>query len=247
MITIIEKSYQDLNEQGQQAWTVDGKFYTSPELVLDTFQNLIEEAPYFLIWDFMDVPDDFDKTQHPGDIIFPQQLKQYLPKKSFMSFGERVKSLYFTNKAYNKAVIRVEYVFHRDEAKLKLLKIVQTIAWKLSDGTWSPAVKVMEIPVTDPNEQSRELKRRRGNIIDQLKGLAVSMDIGDYVLQLFERFLLEESLYVQAGSQALYKAIRDDEDLDWLNANLPNGFPARATLLSYLSIGLAKGIPSDED
>ena len=233
---ITEQSYLNLLVEDQQVWVVEGKYYTNEDLIEEEHKSLIEKVPYYLIYDYIDDA-GLSNTDWPGRIIFPDQLDRYLPKKSFIAFGERVKTLYFTDETYTKSIIKVEYTFNRD-AEGYLKDKIRTIFWKKSDETWCPKKKVLNIPVSSETEKQREIKIRRRNIIDGLKGLAGEMNITDRILELFALYQSEEALYVESGNNALYNAIQNDVVTTWLDSPLPNGLIARIALLLHLQHGI---------
>lgn len=192
----------------------------------------------YLIYDFIH---DYqgDRTASPRHIIFPEQLDIYPPKRSYIAKGERTKTIYFSDDTYSTSIIKVEYVFNRDEKGLLLSK-TRTISWKLDNGHWAAETKPYTIPVSSETERLQEIKIRRENIIDGLKGLAAEMGITDYILELFKAYQLECDLYKNSGSALLYKAIKEETNIPWLDARLPNGKVARAALLLHLEVGVTE-------
>jgi hypothetical protein len=196
------------------------------------------DTPYYLVYDFIEGGYE-SETDWPGRIIFPEQLDTYLPKKTTITFGERVQTIYYSDETYSTEIIKVDYVFTRDELGYLLYK-TRTISWKKTDGNWCPKTKVCKIPVASETEKLREIKTRRENIIDGLKGLAAEMSLTERILELFSRYQLETDLYIQTGSRSLYESIENDTTTLWLNGLLPNGFNAREALLLHLAIGIVE-------
>ena len=185
-------------------------------------------------------------SQHPGYIIFPDSLNRNLPKKPTIHLGERRKSVYydrFENGEYIDPIIKVEYSFKREDQGLVYEKL-RTICWQLENDKWSSDVQTDVIPVVSEGEKLREIKRRRANIIDELKGLAKKFTTSDIpleakILEIFEENQLLINSYIDAGSAKFRDAIGSSKE-DWLDTIIPaTGNKSRDVLVQYLSIGLA--------
>lgn len=183
---------------------------------------------------------------HPGDIIFPEQLNRDLPKQTIIELGERRQSIYYDryrDGEYLDPIIKVDYVFNRDERGFVFEK-VRTISWCLEDGTWSQQTQKDFIPVVSQAEQITELKRRRENIINELKGLAkkystTQLPLEAKILEVFEANQVLINSYIDAGSPKFRDAISISTE-PWLDeVVVATGNTSRDILLSYLSIGLA--------
>ena len=226
-------SLDEFNPETQEFSLVDGV----PTIVTKASEPFTEALPY-LIYDFLQDYSGSD-TDWPGSIIFPEQLDTHLPKRTTIAFGERIQTVYYSDDTYSTEVIKVDYVFTRDELGYLLYK-TRTISWKKTDGNWCPRTKVCKIPVSSDTERLREIKTRRENIIDGLKGLAAEMGITERILELFSLYQLQTDLYIQTGSKALYESILNDTTTVWLDGTLPNGFNAREALLLHLNIGIVE-------
>lgn len=234
---ITQTSHDNLIAAGYAAWQEsDNHYYVVEDLIPSTDRNLINPLLPYKIYDYVNHKEG-DETEWPGAIIFPEQLNIHLPKKSLIQFGERINSTYYRDQSYTDPVIKVDYVFHRDIDGYLLYK-ERIISWQKTDNSWCPNTKQLVIPVSSEIEREREIKQRRNNIIDGLKGLAAEMGITNYMLELFSTYQLEENLYVESGSDALYRAIENDTTTPWLNSILPNTFQARFALLLHLQHGI---------
>ena len=183
---------------------------------------------------------------HPGDIIFPEQLNKNLPKQPIIYLGERRKSIYYDryeNKEYFDPIIKIAYAFKRDEQGLVYEKI-KTIAWCLENNKWSTQIQQDSIPVISEAEKLQEIKRRRENIINELKGLAKNFSTAELpleakILQVFEENQILINSYIDAGSPKFRNALAESTE-SWLDVVIPaTGNKSRDVLVQYLSIGLA--------
>lgn len=183
---------------------------------------------------------------HPGHIIFPDQLNKNLPKKSEIILGERRRSVYYDrveDGKYIEPIIKIAYAFKRDESGLVYEK-VRTIAWILESGKWSNELQTDIIPIISDAEKLTEIKRRRYNVVTELKGLAKKYSTPEFnlegkTLEIFENYQLFVNSYIDAGSAKLRDAIAED-NADWLDVTNPatNNTP-REIFNQYFSIGLA--------
>lgn len=186
-------------------------------------------------------------STHPGHIIFPDQLNTNLPKKSDIIYGERRRSVYYDrveDKQYIEPIIKIDYAFKRDEMGL-VYKKLRTISWMLESDKWSTEVQTDVIPVISEASKLLEIKRRRYNVVTELKGLAKKYSTEQFnlegkTLEIFEEFQLYVNSYIDAGSAKLRNAIAQ-YDADWLDAvNPETGNKPRDIFLKYFSIGLSK-------
>lgn len=183
---------------------------------------------------------------HPGHIIFPDQLNKNLPKEPTIYLGERRKSTYydrFENGEYVDPIIKIAYAFKRDDKGFVYEK-VKTIVWCLKDDNWSSQTQIDFIPVVSESEKIIEIKRRRTNIINELKGLAkkfdtVELPLESRILTVMEENQLLVNSYIDAGSAKFRDAIAQS-NADWLDeVVVATGNKPRDIFLTYLSIGLA--------
>lgn len=185
------------------------------------------------------------RSLHPGHIIFPEALNRNLPKKSEIILGERRRSVYcdrVENGEYIEPIIKIAYAFKRDEMGLVYEK-VRTIAWMLESDKWSRDVQSDIIPIISDAEKLTEIKRRRYNVVTELKGLAKQYSTPEFnlegkTLEIFENYQLEVNSYIDAGSAKLRDAIASD-NAGWLDIKNPatNNTP-REVFYKYFSIGV---------
>ena len=144
---------------------------------------------------------------HPGSIIFPEQLNKNLPKEPNIYLGERRQTIYYDryeDGQYQDPIIKIAYAFKRDDTGLVFEKI-KTIVWCLESGKWSSQTQQDSIPVVSESVKLQEIKRRRSNIIDELKGLAKKFSTAEIpleakILEVFEENQLLINSYIDAGS-----------------------------------------------
>lgn len=184
---------------------------------------------------------------HPGHIIFPQQLNTNLPKKVDLRRGERRRSTYYdrvVDNRYIEPIVKIDYAFHRDEFGLVHQKL-QTISWMLENEKWSSSVQTDRIPVVSEAEKLLEIKRRRLNIVTELKSLGKKystpeFDLSGKTLEIFEEFQLLINSYVDAGSTKLRNAFLTNK-AEWLDeVNPVTGNKPRDIFVAYFSIGVQK-------
>lgn len=192
---------------------------------------------YYRLWEF--VANATDYHAWPGDVPF--DILGLFPKY-FVGMGFRTKTIHYANRNATDPIVKLEYEFILDEGKQSLNESPLKISFMMSDGKWGDRTKPILRTYDTELEKGKELKARRSNIIDELKGLAAKMGIAPVILELIKKFQLQVDRYVESGSADLYKAIRDDTSLPWLARNLPNGAPARAALLRYLVVGLMENV-----
>ena len=201
---------------------------------------------YFKIYRYrepFELPQSLDI--HPGSIIFPEQLNKNLPKEPTIYLGERRQTIYYDryeDEQYKDPIIKIAYAFKRDDAGLVYEKI-RTIVWCLESGKWSSQTQQDSIPVVSEALKLQEIKRRRSNIIDELKGLAKKFSTAEIpleakILAVFEENQLLINSYIDAGSAKFRNAIASSSE-SWLDAVVPaTGNKSRDIIVSYLSIGL---------
>lgn len=184
-------------------------------------------------------------TLSPKNIIFPQQLDRNLPKKPpKIVYGERVQSVYcdrYEGGEFHEPIIKVDYQFFRDESGFVQQK-QRTISWMLESGEWSSNTKADLIPIAGELAQLAEIKRRRSNIVDELKSLAKKysteqIPLTDKIREVFEANQVLINSYIDAGSPQFRDAIASSKE-SWLDVVVPaTGNSSREVLLDYLLIG----------
>ena len=189
--------------------------------------------PHYQINEY--ISQNTDLYEWPGD--FPFDILGF-QTKSFVALGLRRKTLYYSDVEMTDAIVKVEYEFVLDEGKSSMNRSPCTISFRMSDGSWSVKTKNILRTYNTSLEKQRELEARRNNIVDQLKGLAEQMGLLAQMTKLFEDYGAECFQYLKSGSSKLREAIQNDTKTPWLDANLPNGKPARAAITEYLSVGL---------
>lgn len=195
---------------------------------------------YFKIYRYV-APEHHPRSlcTHPGSIIFPEQLTRELPKKQDLVLGERRRSIYcdrFVEGEYLEPIVKIDYAFKRDESGLAYEKL-RTISWMLESDNWSTEVQTDIIPLSE-QQQLIEIKRRRYNIVTELRGLAKKFGLEDKALQIFEKYQLELGSYIDGGSTLLRDAIGNDS-APWLDIINPlTGNPPRQVFQQYFSIGV---------
>lgn len=232
MMQITKASHDALIAQGQLAWQENDKYYSDSQLVDDDYDNLIVEAPTYKLYKYLF--GNYDQTEFPGDIPFHIHGLRNIET---VSFGLRVLSLYTDPQDETDEIVKVEYDFVKDAGLPTMNYRDRNISLMLSDGTWSPMVKTVRKYYTSNFQKEEEIEYRRHNVIEQLKSLADDMGIHEYITQLFNLYHQESYKYVAGGTLHLRDAINNDAQLPWLNANLPNGLPARQTIAQYCQIG----------
>lgn len=183
----------------------------------------------------------FSLSAHPGYIIFPQQLTKNLPRKQDLVLGERRRSVYcarYVDGEYIEPIVKIDYAFKRDDDGLAYQKL-RTISWMLEGDKWSREVQTDVIPLS-PSQQLIEIKRRRYNLVTELKGLAKLFGLENRTLEIFEKYQLEVNSYIDAGSSKLRDACAQD-NADWLDEiNAVTGNKPRDVFIMYFSIGLSE-------
>ena len=116
------------------------------------------------------------------------------------------------------------------------------ISWYKNDGSAHPDTKV-RTKYYDAQGQINELKRRRENIIDWLRGALKGTQLEPLVVDLLERLTFPVTDYIQTGSNMLRRALQDAPE-GWLDEKLPQD--SRFTFRQYLPTEIAKGMRSSD-
>ena len=213
--------------------------HSIPEDLLNSIKALPNDIEY-QIYEYTNI---LEGSVHPRNIIFPDSLNRNLPKETKILKGERIQSIYYDNydfdtETFSKPVVKVDYVFVRDEKGLLKYK-ERTITWAFKSGNWSPEVQYDVIPMTSTSEKLNEIKRRRSNIVEETKSLAEKLGILSATLDVFSKYDREVSRYINAGSADLANAIISDTEFGWLDGpTITNPkVNIRQFLYSYFIIG----------
>jgi hypothetical protein len=230
---LIDSSWQEIPEDFEFDINIEQLLLVKGEFQKEPIPPYVE-PPYYRIYDYMS--GDYDKWAFPGD--FPFDILGFKTKSFVAATGFRTKTIYYVDEEMTDSIVKVEYEFILDEGKPSLNKSPMKISFRMSDGSWSLITKYSIRHYKTSLEKQRELEIRRNNIVDQLKGLADQMGLLPQMNKLFEDYGSECFQYLKSGSPSLKKAIESDTKTPWLNANLPNGKPARVAISQYLSVGL---------
>lgn len=189
-------------------------------------------------------PIELDRYQDllapPYTVNWQTDLTQSLHKQTFVVKGERRSSVYYKyfqedTQTYDHKILRVDYTFVRDENGL-VQKRIKVISWVRQDGSWGDATKTEISHVSDPREKLREIKIRRSNIIDELKGLGKLFGLGDKITPFFEKYSIEADQFVEGGSRLLRDAIAQSDEA-WLDEVIPaTGNTPREVFYDYFSV-----------
>lgn len=197
----------------------------------------------YKIYDLMAPEHGTNRLEHPGSIVYPQQLSSTVYSKHFRVDGERVKTIYYchfdeVNKTYSDAIIKEDYVYFRDEVG-ELIKIEVKISWMLKSGAWSPETKMFTKPFTDSDKKLDEIRMRRSNIVSEVSGAAKDINLTSAIAQLYDKYFLEIAQYKEAGSKKLFTAITTDDEFVWLDYPTSNpAYTIRMWLQSKFSIAV---------
>lgn len=116
------------------------------------------------------------------------------------------------------------------------------ISWYKNDGGPHPDTKI-RTKFYDAQGQINELKRRRENIIDWLRGALVGTPLEPLVRDLLERLTFPVTDYIQTGSNMLRQQVVDAPE-GWLDELLPQD--PRFTFRQYLPSEIAKGMRTSD-
>ena len=200
----------------------------------------------FKLYDFVEPEMATDRFKPPHPILIPQQLSADLfPHKEFV-WGERVSTTWYATfdmetQSFKDPVVKMSYRFDRDEEGLLVGRKI-TISWTYRDGTWSEETKSRYTHIIDSEYKLGEIKKRRQNVISELKGSARDTGLGSAITMLFDDYLIEVQKYVEAGSTDMRDAIMAKEAVDayaWLNApTRVEGITVRQHLAYAFGIGI---------
>lgn len=176
----------------------------------------------------------------PFAVDFKTGLVTNLLKETVIFRGERINSSYYAK--YNQAlqelenlILKVDYTFDRDEEGL-LVRKTKLISWMLEDGTWGDSTKKEVSYMIDEREKLREIKIRRSNLVDELKGLGRQVGLSEKLIPFFEEYQVLINQYVDSGSHNLRDAIAASQEA-WLDEIIvQTGNKPRDVLIDYFSI-----------
>ena len=204
----------------------------------------IDKSKQFKLYDFVEPELATDRYQAPTHVIIPQNLSVDLYPNKTMHLGERISTTWyakFEDDHFEEPVVRMDYRFDRDESGL-LTGRLMTINYMLKDGTWSKETKSRYKHVINTDDRLREIKGRRSNIVNDLKGRAKDFGISGVIGQLFDEYLALIALYIESGSPKLRDAIANNsqEQFSWLDTELDKslGGSIRNLLISMFNIGV---------
>lgn len=198
----------------------------------------------YKIYGYVAPENALDHSQFPGSIVIPQQLD--LPLYSdggVVEMGERISETWYStydeeNSKLSDPVAKFLYKFDRD-AKGFVIKVKTTVKYTYTNGEWSEQTKSWDKPVLSTDAKMREIKRRRENVVIDLKKRATDFKLSGAIGSLFKRYLAEIALYIESGDISLREAIKNnsEEGFEWLDRELPQGVTIRKFLVFNFSIG----------
>lgn len=221
---------------------VVGEGFTAPT---DKHLQIFEFVPdHYAVQDF-DIP-DFGLNYKTG-------LTTRLHPKVLMTRGEVYRVEYYKTSTptaagptYEDLVLFEDIVYMRDALGNAVMQ-TKTISWVCEDGTVCATTKVL-VKVYTAAESIREGLRRRGNIIDYLKGETIGRlmqtelpkgTTAPEVMDMGRVFLADEVdnifNFVDGSSPDIYTSVTADTTHTWLD-NVFDGVTIRAFFLDELNI-----------
>lgn len=183
-----------------------------------------------------------------SELLVPQHLdyrvattSRLYPEYRFM-YGELVHVNYWgafdgDANTYGDLVVSERHVYTRDAQNYALRRDL-TITWFRNDGTPHEDVKV-RTKFYDRKGQINELKYRRENIVDWLRGVFTGTPLEASVREVLVALSPQVTDYIETGSNALREGVQTIER-DWLDSAMPTD--PRYTFRQYLPVELAKGM-----
>lgn len=197
----------------------------------------------FKIYRYVEPEQAIQKDHFPVSIIFPDNLIKALPKSITILDGERINSTWYDRwdsvNGFQEPIVKIDYVFNRDTDGYLISKD-KTVSWMLEDDTWSPLTQFDVLPVTNNTEKLAEIKKRRANVIAEVEGLAQDIGLGQGIKDIYNTYMNEVSLYLNAGEPDLKDAIDADTTYPWLDGLTVNPpiITIRQFLVAKFSIGV---------
>ena len=203
--------------------------------------RIISYDKVYKLWSYVDPLKRIgDDTLPPISIDWQTDLIRDIYKQTIINKGERVSSVFYGKFApeteeYSEKLFRIDYGFERNSAGL-LLKRTKVISWVLQDGSYGDEPKIQTKYITNERERLREIKIRRSNIIDELKGVGAQYNLSQHLIPFFEQYQLLVNQYIDSGSQNLRDAIAASDE-EWLDTPHPlTGNKPRDVFILYFSI-----------
>ena len=179
------------------------------------------------------VPQHLDYRVATASRLYSQDKFMYGEKTHVSYWGEYDPA----ENRFADLVVSERHVYERDAENYALRRDI-TITWWRNDGTPHPETK-LRTKFYDRKGQITELKKRRANIIDWLRGVFVGTPLDEPVREVLT-FLSGEVLdYSETGSNWLRERI-GEIDRPWLDTPMPTD--PRFTFRQYLPVELAKGM-----
>lgn len=185
-----------------------------------------------------------NELEPPQHLDYRVAVSSRLYTRNQFMFGELVRVDYYgryDGETFSDLVISETHTYVRDAENYALRRDI-IITWHRNDGTPHPETKV-RTKFYDQKGQVRELKRRRENIIDWLRGALVGTPLEPYIRDFLERLTFPVTDYIQTGSDMLRQAVIDAPE-GWLDQKIPTD--PRFTFRQYLPSEIAKGMRTSD-
>ena len=187
-----------------------------------------------------------NELEPPQHLDYRVAVNSRLYTRKRVMYGELVSLEYFgryepEGDEFGDLVVSEAHTYVRNAENYAIKRDI-VISWYKNDGRPHPDTKV-RTKFYDKQGQINELKRRRENIIDWLRGALVGTPLEPLVIDLLERLTFPVTDYIQTGSNMLRSALVDAPE-GWLDEKLPQD--PRFTFRQYLPMEIAKGMRSSD-
>lgn len=187
-----------------------------------------------------------NELEPPQHLDYRVAVNSRLFTRKRVMYGELVSLEFFgrfdpEGKVFEDLVVGEAHTYVRNAENYAIKRDI-VISWYKNDGSPHSDTKI-RTKFYDAQGQINELKRRRENIIDWLRGALKGTQLEPLVRDLLERLTFPVTDYIQTGSNMLRGALQDASEA-WLDERLPQD--PRFTFRQYLPLEIAKGMRSSD-
>lgn len=203
-------------------WTLEGISQEDFDSALAAYV-----APIALrIWSF--VPGATDLFACPFSLDYKIGLDRRLHHVNTYNKGELIKTEYYSEDGGD-LILTVDFTYNRDTDGL-VLDRTKVISWIFVDGSVCPNTKTM-VKKYDPWQSVQEIRRRRANVMDGLRGLSKLHSIQTEVSTLLSDLESEIHRWIEIGDEAVLTSVQNYSGA-WLEA--PTTYDANITLRQHI-------------
>ena len=177
----------------------------------------------------------------PVDLDYRSATNSRLHPKRTILFGELIRVSYFgeAEKEFSDLILSEDFRYHRD-AQNYAEKRDLWITYFKENNFMHPVQKHFEKFYDEPKARIVEAKRRRENVVDQMRGAMMGSELEAPLQALLDRYVAEVQAYLEASTTALAAAVAQDDssEASWLDYPIPQD--PRFTFRQYIPVELSR-------